>query len=218
MKRNRNVKILATLGPASLDEAVIERLFVAGADVFRINMSHTSHDKLREIVTKIRHVEQKLQRPIGILADLQGPKLRLGTFAQGGHDLAVGQKFTLDQLEKPGDETRVFLPHEEIFTSVKPGERLLIDDGRLELRVDTCSRGNDGYKIACHVVAGTRISDRKGVSLPDTDLAMGAMTTKDRAVTGLPYPLCSGRKILSPRGKLLAVRWRFCPRLRNRKH
>jgi len=181
MKRNRNVKILATLGPASLDEAVIERLFVAGADVFRINMSHTNHDKLREIVAKIRHVEKKLQRPIGILADLQGPKLRLGAFEKGGYELTVGQKFTLDQLEKAGDETRVFLPHEEIFTSVKPGERLLIDDGRLELRVEACNKGEDGRKIECRVVAGTHISDRKGVSLPDTDLAMGAMTDKDRA-------------------------------------
>jgi len=181
MKRSRNVKILATLGPASLDEAVIERLFIAGVDVFRINMSHTSHELLREIVAKIRHVEKKLARPIGILADLQGPKLRLGTFAKGSHDLAVGQEFILDQRDVPGDETRVFLPHEEIFTSIKPGERLLIDDGRLELLADHCEKNDDGYKLCCHVVAGSHISDRKGVSLPDTDLSMGAMTPKDRA-------------------------------------
>jgi len=181
MKRSRNVKILATLGPASLDEAVIERLFLAGADVFRINMSHTNHDHLRETVAKIRHVEKKLGRPIGILADLQGPKLRLGTFAQSVHELRPGQKFTLDQLQIPGDAHRVFLPHEEIFTSVKPGERLLIDDGRLELLIDSCEKGQDGYKINCHVVAGTRISDRKGGSPPDTNLAMGAMTEKDHA-------------------------------------
>jgi len=181
MKRNRNVKILATIGPASLDEAMIERLFIAGADVFRINMSHTHHENLPEIVAKIRRVEKKLTRPIGILADLQGPKLRLGTFVKGGHDLTVGQKFTLDQLNIPGDETRVFLPHEEIFTSVKSGERLLIDDGRLELLIDAQEKTTEGYKIHTHVVAGSRISDRKGVSLPDTDLSVGAMTPKDRA-------------------------------------
>jgi len=181
MKRSRNVKILATLGPASLEEAVIEQLFIAGADVFRINMSHTNHERLHEIVAKIRHVEKKLSRPIGILADLQGPKLRLGVFDHGGYDLSVGQKFTLDQIEKAGNKNRVFLPHKEIFTSVKPGERLLIDDGRLELRVDACENTAQGYKIDCHVVAGKRISDRKGISLPDTDLAMGAMTDKDRA-------------------------------------
>jgi len=181
MKRSRNVKILATLGPASLDESVIEQLFVAGADVFRINMSHTNHERLAELVAKIRHVEKKLARPIGILADLQGPKLRLGTFAKGAHDLTMGQKFTLDQRPEPGDEMRVFLPHEEIFTSVKPGERLLIDDGRLELSVDSTEKGHDGHKIHCHVAAGSHISDRKGVSLPDTDLAMGAITPKDRA-------------------------------------
>jgi len=179
MKRSRNVKILATLGPASLDEAVIERLFLAGADVFRINMSHTSHENLHETVAKIRRVEKKLERPIGILADLQGPKLRLGTFAQNMHELQLGQKFTLDQLPIAGDVHRVFLPHEEIFTSVKPGERLLIDDGRLELLIDSCQQDADGYKIHCHVVAGSRISDRKGVSLPDTNLAMAAMTEKD---------------------------------------
>jgi len=181
MKRSRNVKILATLGPASLDEVVIERLFLAGADIFRINMSHTNHDRLHEAVAKIRQVEKKLKRPIGILADLQGPKLRLGTFAATTHELQQGQKFTLDQLQIPGDASRVFLPHEEIFTSVKSGERLLIDDGRLELLIDSCGKDADGYKIHCHVVTGTRISDRKGVSLPDTDLAMGAMTEKDYA-------------------------------------
>jgi len=175
MMRHRNVKILATLGPASSDSATIERLFIAGADVFRINMSHASHDHMRQTVVNIRNIEKKLGRPIGILADLQGPKLRLGNFAGGQAELTLGQIFTLDRNEAPGDSSRVFLPHPEIFASVEVGERLLIDDGKLELVIDSC--GQD--KIHCHVVAGTRILDRKGVSLPDTTLAVGALTEKD---------------------------------------
>ncbi|MHC5305895.1 pyruvate kinase [Bartonella sp. LJL80] len=175
MKRDRKVKILATLGPASADEAMIEKLFMAGADVFRINMSHADHDMMRTLVKRIRTIEKKLGRPIGILADLQGPKLRVGKFAEGKVDLVVGQSFTLDNKDVPGDNKRVFLPHPEILDAVKPGERLLIDDGKLELLAEKCSN----HSIQCKVIAGTRISDRKGVSLPDTTLGVGAMTDKD---------------------------------------
>jgi len=177
MKRNRKVKIVATLGPASSEEAVIERLFFAGADVFRINMSHASHDIMRTLVKRIRRVEKKCGRPIGILADLQGPKLRVGTFAAGKAALQAGQVFTLDDNKAPGDSERVYLPHPEILQAVKPGERLLIDDGRLALVSEKC----DGHSIQCRVVAGTVISDRKGVSLPDTTLDVGALTEKDRS-------------------------------------
>lgn len=177
MRRSRKVKILATLGPASSEENMIQRLFEAGADVFRINMSHTSHDMMRTLVERIRNVEAKVARPISILADLQGPKLRVGKFADGGEELVPGQTFTLDEDETPGDSTRVYLPHPEIIRSVKPGDRLLIDDGRLQLRATEA----DGKKIVCEVVTGTRISDRKGVSLPDTDLPVGALTDKDRS-------------------------------------
>ncbi|EKF40484.1 pyruvate kinase [Nitratireductor indicus] len=176
MRRNRKVKILATLGPASSDEAMIHRLVQAGADVFRINMSHSSHDLMRTLVERIRKVEKEAGHPIGILADLQGPKLRVGTFAEKSVELEVGQKFTLDDNTAPGDKTRVHLPHPEILKSVEPGHRLLIDDGRLQLK----ALKNDGKSILCEVVAGTKISDRKGVSLPDTDLPMGALTEKDR--------------------------------------
>lgn len=177
MKRNRKVKILATLGPASSDEAMIEKLHLAGADLFRINMSHASHDVMRTLIERIRAVEARNGRPIGILADLQGPKLRVGKFANTKVTLAPGQTFTLDNNEAPGDEKRVFLPHPEILESVKPGDRLLIDDGKLMLRAEKC----DGKSIVCTVVAGTSISDRKGVSLPDTLLAVGVLTDKDRA-------------------------------------
>jgi pyruvate kinase len=176
MRRSRKVKILATLGPASSDEAMIRKLFEAGADVFRINMSHTDHPAMEALVGRIRAVEDAVGRPIGILADLQGPKLRVGKFAKGSEELTVGQSFTLDDNEEPGNAARVYLPHPEILQSVQPGHRLLIDDGKLQLRADAA----DGKSIACTVVSGTKISDRKGVSLPDTDLPVGALTEKDR--------------------------------------
>ncbi|MCQ2002784.1 pyruvate kinase [Rhizobium sp. NRK18] len=177
MKRNRKVKILATLGPASSEEAMIEKLHQAGADVFRINMSHASHDVMRTLIGRIRSVEKRSGRPIGILADIQGPKLRVGKFADTKVELKIGQTFTLDNKDVPGDENRVFLPHPEILESVKPGQRLLIDDGKLHLRAEKC----DGTSIVCTVISGTTISDRKGVSLPDTMLGVGALTSKDRA-------------------------------------
>ncbi|RWX79047.1 pyruvate kinase [Neorhizobium lilium] len=177
MRRNRKVKILATLGPASSEEAMIQKLHEAGADLFRINMSHASHDIMRTLIQRIRAVEAKSGRPIGILADLQGPKLRVGKFANTKVMLKPGQTFTLDNNQEPGDENRVFLPHPEILEAVKPGHRLLIDDGKLALKAVE----SDGTRIVCTVVSGTSISDRKGVSLPDTLLSVGVLTDKDRA-------------------------------------
>ena len=125
MRRNRSVKIIATLGPASSSPEMIEKLFLAGADVFRINMSHTAHKLLEEMHGSIRQVEAKLNRPIGILADLQGPKLRIGTFQSSQAHIKAGQIFTFDTNPMPGDETRVHLGHPEIFSAVKPGDNLL---------------------------------------------------------------------------------------------
>ena len=176
MRRNRRVKILATLGPASSSEEMIRKLHEAGADAFRINMSHADHDLMRELVRRIRKVETDVGLPIGILADLQGPKLRVAQFTGGKAELTVGQDFTLDDNSEPGDSTRVFLPHPEILEAVEVGHRLLIDDGRLQL---VCTE-TDKHRIKCRVVAGNKISDRKGVSLPDTTLATGALTDKDR--------------------------------------
>jgi pyruvate kinase len=216
MRRSRKVKILATLGPASSDEGMIRKLFEAGADVFRINMSHTDHPTMEALVGRIRAVENAVGRPIGILADLQGPKLRVGKFANGSEELMVGQNFTLDDNPAPGDATRVHLPHPEILRSVESGHRLLIDDGRLQLRADAA----DGRSIVCTVISGTRISDRKGVSLPDTDLPVGALTEKDRKdldavlATGVdwialsfiqrPEDLAEVRKIARGRAALLS--------------
>ncbi|GAA5107548.1 pyruvate kinase [Bartonella jaculi] len=177
MKRARKVKIIATLGPSSFSLSMIEKLFMAGADVFRLNMSHTDRETMCDLVKQIRKVEKTVQRPIGILVDLQGPKLRVGRFAKGQEDLRVGQNFTLDDHDVLGDAQRVFFPHQQVLSAVKPGDRLLIDDGKLELCAEVC----DGHAVQCRVVAGTRISDRKGVSLPDTVLPFGPMTPKDKA-------------------------------------
>ncbi|MGX1100471.1 pyruvate kinase [Amorphus sp. MBR-141] len=176
MKRSRCTKILATLGPSSSDEATILALFKAGADVFRINMSHTDHAAMRGLVAAIRSVEETVGRPIGILADLQGPKLRLGMFADDKVALEEGATFRLDSDDTPGDETRVQLPHPEILEALEPGHRLLIDDGKVKLVVETVSVEGVDARVE---VAGT-VSNRKGVSVPDTTLALSAMTEKDR--------------------------------------
>ncbi len=177
MRRNRKVKILATLGPSSSDKDMIARLHQAGADCFRINMSHTNHEKLRYYVSTIREVEAEAGRPIGILADLQGPKLRVGTFANGPVFLEIGAKFAFHREKVDGDVNGVTLPHPEIIDALEPGHRLLIDDGRLRLRVVK----NDKKVAVAEVEVGGKISDRKGVSLPDTILTSGALTDKDRA-------------------------------------
>ena len=177
MRRLRRVKILATLGPASDDEKTIEELARAGADVFRINMSHASHEVLAETVARIRRVEKRLEHPLGVLVDLQGPKLRVDTFADGAVQLAAGGSFSLDSSDKPGDASRVFLPHPEIIESVSVGDRLLLDDGKLQLRATHVGNGS----IDTEVVYGGKLSNRKGVSLPDTLLPMGALTEKDHA-------------------------------------
>src|SRR5690606_18205412 len=176
MRRSRKVKILATLGPASSEQAMIHKLLDAGADAFRINMSHADHALMRMLVERIRAVEKETGRPIGVLADLQGPKLRVGTFKEKMVPLQVGQTFVLDDNPTPGDTKRVHLPHPEIIKSVEPGHRILIDDGRVQLRAEKV----DADAITATVLAGTKISDRKGVSLPDTDLPVGALTEKDR--------------------------------------
>lgn len=177
MIRNRRTKLIATLGPASMEDATVAALANAGADVFRINMSHSSHDLLRQRVAQIRSVEKWVNRPIGILADLQGPKLRVGRFANGPVDLRNGATFRLDSEDVPGDVTRVRLPHPEILDSAGVGHRLLIDDGKLCLRVTATGSGF----IDTVVEVGGMISDRKGVSMPDTLIPVGALTDKDRA-------------------------------------
>jgi pyruvate kinase len=177
MRRLRRTKIVATLGPASSDRGTIARLFEAGADVFRINMSHTAHERMRELVGMIRDIETQYDRPIGILVDLQGPKLRLGTFAGGAAMVKKGDTFVLDADPAPGDASRVYLPHPEILQAAAPDQTLLLDDGKVRLTtVETSPE-----RLVTRVEVGGRLSDRKGVSLPETILPLTALVEKDRA-------------------------------------
>ena len=177
MRRESNVKIVATLGPASNDYEMIRALYEAGADVFRLNMSHGSHDEIRERHRTIRKIEEDLGSTIAILADLQGPKLRVGVFRDGGETLREGAAFRLDLDPAEGDLTRVCLPHPEIFAALEPGASLLVNDGKIRLRVETC-----GPDFAdCIVTTGGVISNRKGVNVPDVELPLAALSEKDRA-------------------------------------
>ncbi len=177
MRRLRRTKIVATLGPASSERAMIGRLFQAGADVFRINMSHTSHDKMRELIAAIRSIEKEYERPIGILVDLQGPKLRLGQFGGGFAMVKKGDTFTLDSDTAMGDVTRVHLPHPEILQATQPGQTLLLDDGKVRLT----ALESTGKRLVTRVEVGGKLSDRKGVSLPETVLPFSALAPKDRS-------------------------------------
>ncbi|MBP6646683.1 MAG: pyruvate kinase [Burkholderiaceae bacterium] len=177
MRRYRNAKIVATLGPASSDRAAIEALFEAGADVFRLNFSHGTHEDHQKRLATIRDLERERGRPIGVMLDLQGPKLRIGTFASGPVQLTEGDSFRLDLNSKlPGDATRASLPHPEIFAALRDGTNLLLDDGRIRLRVE--GHGKDFAET--RVVTGGELSERKGVNVPDVVLPLSALTAKDR--------------------------------------
>ncbi|QDO99867.1 pyruvate kinase [Ferrovibrio terrae] len=186
MHRERNVKIVATLGPASSTPDRIRALVEAGADVFRLNFSHGSHDDHLVRIHAVRALEQETGRPIGLLADLQGPKLRIGAFRDGAVDLLPGQNFRLDIEGTPGDATGVTLPHAEVLASLKPDTDLLLDDGKIRLRVKDV---HSGWAMT-EVMVGGRLSDRKGVNLPDTVVPLSALTPKDRA--DLAFALAHG--------------------------
>jgi pyruvate kinase len=177
MRRLRRAKIVATLGPSSSEATVIQSLFEAGADVFRINMSHTTHDRMRELVRLIRSVEKKSERPVGVLVDLQGPKLRIGSFEGDAVMLERGATFVLDSDPRPGDVSRVQLPHPEILAALEPGHTLLLDDGKVRLTAIETAPG----RAVTRVEVGGKLSNRKGISLPDTTVAFSALTAKDRS-------------------------------------
>jgi pyruvate kinase len=176
LRRRRRTKIIATLGPASSTTEVITRLFQTGADVFRLNFSHGSHDDHAARVACIREVEKRFDRPIGILADVQGPKLRVGRFAGGKVHLQTGQAFRLDLNPTPGDSRRVNLPHPEIIAAAAINTNLLLDDGKLRLRI---THKRDDH-LETEVIFGGPLSDRKGVNVPDVILPIPALTAKDR--------------------------------------
>ena len=177
MRRLRRCKIIATLGPSSATPAMVSALFHAGADLFRINMSHASHEQMRAQIGMIRALQEKSGRPIGILIDLQGPKLRIGTFQERVVKLGKGAVFILDSDPEPGNENRVWLPHPEILQAIQPGNRILIDDGKVRLHVIEA----DGKRAVASVDVAGEISNRKGISLPDTEIPVSSITAKDRA-------------------------------------
>lgn len=174
-RRTRNAKIVATLGPASSTPETVRQLFAAGVDVFRLNFSHGTAEEHRERFAILRALEQETGRPIGILADLQGPKLRVGMFAQGPVSLVAGQAFRLDLDAAPGNSQRAGMPHPEIFAVLEPGAELLLDDGRLRLVVQKC--GTDFAET--RVAVGGKLSANKGVNVPDVVLPLSALTPKD---------------------------------------
>jgi pyruvate kinase len=176
LRRRRRTKIIATLGPASSTPEVLARLFQAGADVFRLNFSHGTHEDHAARITMIRELEARFEHPIGILADVQGPKLRVGRFGGGRVQLQTGQTFRLDLNPTPGDVRRVQLPHPEIIAAASIGTSLLLDDGKLRLRVVRVRPDH----LETEVVVGGPLSDRKGVNVPDMVLPIPALTEKDR--------------------------------------
>jgi pyruvate kinase len=214
--RSRQVRVLATLGPVSSTADMIGRLFEAGADAFRVNMSHGDQQSKVAVIEAIRSLEKKYGRPTTILADLQGPKLRVGKFEGGKTELVTGSIFTLDRDKTPGDARRVELPHREIFEAIRPGARLLLDDGKLVLRVES----HDDVSIVTTVVVGGALSNNKGLNVPDVVLPMAALTEKDRSDLAFaidqgvdwialsfvqrPEDLAEARKLIQGKAALLA--------------
>jgi pyruvate kinase len=214
--RSRKVRVLATLGPASNTPEMIAKLFEAGADAFRVNMSHGDQQSKIAVIQAIRGLEREYGRSTTILADLQGPKLRVGRFAEGRIMLETGQQFILDRSSEPGDATRVELPHDEIFAAIARDARLLLDDGKLVLRVTDHSHD----RIVTEVVVGGALSNSKGLNVPDVVLPMAALTPKDisdlhfavdqgvdwiaLSFVQRPEDLAEARKLIQGRAALLA--------------
>ncbi|KHL24503.1 pyruvate kinase [Croceibacterium mercuriale] len=214
--RARKVKILATIGPSSRDPDMLRRLVRAGADAFRVNLSHGDHETHAASIAAIRALEKELHRPLTILCDLQGPKLRVGAFAEGRALIPHGGRFVLDRDPTLGDATRVQLPHPELFGLMSKGQRLLINDGKIRLRVVEATE----QQIVCTAEVGGVISDRKGVNVPDAEIPIPALTEKDRrdlafameqnadwiglSFVQRPEDLAEARKLMGGRGALCA--------------
>jgi len=214
--RSRKVKILATVGPASRDPDMLRRLFRAGVDAFRVNLSHGEQEDHAKTIAAVRALEKEFNWPIAILCDLQGPKLRVGTFAEGKALIAHGSRFVLDSDPAPGDATRVCLPHPELFKVLHAGQRLLINDGKIRLRVTDA----EPERIVCKAEVGGVISDKKGVNVPDAEVPIPALTDKDRrdlafalehgadwiglSFVQRPEDLAEARKLMAGRGSLCA--------------
>lgn len=173
---SKKTKIVSTLGPATSSKEMIEKLFLSGVNVFRVNFSHGEHETHGQVIKNIREIEEKHKRPIAVLADLQGPKFRVGKFENGEVELEIGQKFTFDSDETLGTSSRVYLPHDNVIKALKVGEKILLDDGRVQMVVEE----KQADKIIAKVLAGKSLKDRKGFNLPNTNLPVSALTDKDR--------------------------------------
>jgi pyruvate kinase len=176
MIRARRARIVATLGPASRSPEMVAALARAGADLFRLNFSHGTHDDHAAAVRAVRDAEAAIDRPLGVLADLQGPKFRIGTLAGGQASIQPGARLRLDLDPTPGDAQRVCLPHPELFAALTPNAQLLVDDGRVRLKVIACGAGFADLEV----IQGERLSDHKGVSLPGVLIPLSPLTPKDR--------------------------------------
>jgi pyruvate kinase len=215
MRRQRSAKIVATIGPASNSPERIEELFRAGVDVFRLNFSHGQQEDHRIVCESIRALERSIGRPIGVMADLQGPKLRVGTFAEKKVKLVAGESFRLDLGSPPGDAKRASLPHPEVFAALEPGTDLLLDDGNIRLKVEEC--GEDFAQT--RIITGGDLSDRKGVNVPNAVLPLSPLTAKDRSDLAFaldmgvdwiamsfvqrPEDVAEGRKLIAGRASVL---------------
>ncbi|HYD17455.1 MAG TPA: pyruvate kinase [Patescibacteria group bacterium] len=215
-KRNRKTKIVATLGPASSTPEMVRTLYETGVDVFRLNFSHGNHEDHQKRITIIRDLEKECGCPIGVFADLQGPKLRLGTFKDGPVDIEKGMRIRLDSDPAPGDKTRVCLPHPEVMEVLVEGADVLLDDGKVHLHV--IKKGPDW--VDTEVVAGKRLSDRKGVNLPNVILKQNVITDKDRrdleaacnmgadwialSFVQRPEDVAEARKLVNGRAKIIS--------------
>lgn len=216
MRRNRNAKIIATLGPASSGAESIAELYDSGIDVFRLNFSHGSHEVHAQTYSYIRDVEKDRKRPIAILLDLQGPKLRVGSFAENSCMLNSGDHFRFDMDDADGDAQRVQLPHPEIFAALTEGAQLLVNDGKIRLKVLKC----DNNSAETEVIVGGEISNNKGVNVPDLYLPISPLTEKDRedlefglnlgvdwvamSFVQRPEDMEEGRKLIKGRAALMA--------------
>ncbi len=177
MKRNRKSKILSTLGPATSNKKIIKELFISGADIFRLNFSHGSTEEHRKNYNLIREVEKEIGRPICIIADLQGPKLRIGEFKNNEVEIKKGNEFQLDLNKNLGDENRVYFPHPEVYQSLTPNSIILINDGKIRLQV--IEQTKDFLKT--EILNDNIISNNKGVNIPDVELPLASITSKDKA-------------------------------------
>ena len=176
MEQLKNAKIVATLGPASSSNEMIRKLAIAGVNVFRLNFSHGTHETHIQNAATIRRIEQELNTPLAIMMDLQGPKIRIGVFEDGSVSLKQGAKFILDMEKDFGNSRRICLPHPEIFNALKEGTELLLDDGKIRLRIEE----NNGKEITTEVIDGGILSNKKGVNIPNIILPITALTEKDK--------------------------------------